>query len=100
VAEQITRDRRGYLDHQRVIAIAFWVVAAAIIVAVLAAVLAIWQFTGTDALWRTVATCVVVGAGTVVFAWLNMFFGEYRQEPGASAIDAARRSNVPTAGER
>ena len=100
MAEQITRDRRGYLDHQRVIAIAFWVVAASIVVAVLAAVLAIWQFTGTDALWRTVATCVVVGAGTVVFAWLNMFFGDIRHEPEASAIEPSRRSSVPTTGER
>jgi hypothetical protein len=96
VAEQTTGKRRGYLDHQRVIAIAFWVVAASIVVAVLAAVLAIWQFTGTDALWRTVATCVVVGAGAVVFAWLNMFFGDIRHDSEASAIDASRRSSVPT----
>jgi fatty acid desaturase len=100
VAEQTSGSRRGYLDHQRVIGIAFWVVAASIVVAVLAAVLAIWQFTGTDALWRTVATCVVVGAGTVVFAWLNTFFGEYRHEPGPAAVDTARQTNVPTTGER
>jgi fatty acid desaturase len=100
VAEQSTGNRRGYLDPQRVIAVAFWVVAASIVVAVLAAVLAIWQFTGTDALWRTVATCVVVGAGAVVFAWLNMFFGDYRHESGASAVDAARRASVSTPGDR
>jgi uncharacterized membrane protein YbhN (UPF0104 family) len=100
VAPQSTVNRRGYLDHTRVIAIAFWIVAASIVVAVLAAVLAIWQFTGTDALWRTVATCVVVGAGAVVFAWLNMFFGEYRHGSGPSAAEDAPRSSVPSAGER
>jgi len=30
--------------------------------------------TGTDALWRTVATCVVVGVGTLAFSWLNSLF--------------------------
>ena len=100
MAEPTTGNRRGYLDHQRVIAIAFWIVAASIVVAVLSAVLAIWQFTGTDALWRTVATCVVVGAGVVVFAWLNMFFGDIRQEPGPSAVDAARRASVSTPGDQ
>jgi hypothetical protein len=33
-------------------------------VAVVACLLAIWEFTGTDILWRTVATCAVIGGGT------------------------------------
>ena len=48
--------RRGYLKPD---------------VAVVALLLAIWQFTGTDVLWRTVATCVVVGAGTLAFSFVN-----------------------------
>ena len=32
-------------------------VAVCLVVAVFASILAIWEFTGTDALWRTVATC-------------------------------------------
>jgi hypothetical protein len=40
-----------------------------------ASILAIWEFTGTDALWRTVATCVVIGVGTLAFSWLNTLFG-------------------------
>jgi hypothetical protein len=50
-----------------------------VVIAVIAAVLAIWQFTGTDVLWRTVARCVVIAAGTGVFAWINVLFGERRQ---------------------
>jgi len=42
--------------------------------AVIASVLAIWGFAGTDALWRTVATCAVIGAGVLIFAWLNGLF--------------------------
>jgi peptidoglycan/LPS O-acetylase OafA/YrhL len=70
------RHRRGYVDHQRVVAVAFWVVSGAISMAVLSAILAIWQFTGTDALWRTVATCAVIAAGMLAFTWLNMMLGE------------------------
>jgi hypothetical protein len=68
--------RRGYLDHQRVVAVAFWVVSLSIGMAVLSAILAIWQFTGTDALWRTVATCAVIAGGVLAFTWLNTLLGE------------------------
>jgi hypothetical protein len=44
--------------------------------AVLSAILAIWQFTGTDALWRTVATCAVIAAGVLAFTWLNTLLGD------------------------
>lgn len=56
--------------------ISFWTTSACILVAVLASLLAIWKFTGTDILWRTVATCAVIGAGTVAFYWVNVLFGK------------------------
>ena len=68
--------RRGFLNRRRVMLFSFWITAVCILVAVVASILAIWEFTGTDALWRTVATCVVVGVGTLAFAWVNMLFGE------------------------
>ena len=49
-----------------------------IVVAVVACLLAIWQFTGTDVLWRTVATCVVIGAGTLAFSFVNGLFDRER----------------------
>jgi hypothetical protein len=42
----------------------FWTMTLCVLVAVVVSILAIWQFTGTDALWRTVATCGVIAAGT------------------------------------
>jgi hypothetical protein len=57
-------------------AISFWTTSACILVAVVASLLAIWKFTGTDILWRTVATCAVIGAGTVAFYWVNVLFGK------------------------
>jgi hypothetical protein len=68
--------RRGFLNPRAVRALAFWITSLCILVAVAASLLAIWKFTGTDVLWRTVATCAVVGAGTLTFWWANTLFGE------------------------
>lgn len=69
---------RGYLDGRMVRALAFWLTSLCIIVAVVACLLAIWEFTGTDVLWRTVATCAVVAFGTLTFSWVNLLFGAPR----------------------
>jgi len=66
--------RRGYLNPAVVIRFAFWTTTLCIVVAVVASILAIWEYTGTDVLWRTVATCAVIGAGTLTFAWINGLF--------------------------
>jgi len=66
--------KRGFLNPRLVTKIAFWTTSACILVAVVAALLAIWNFAGTDVLWRTVATCAVVGAGMVAFYVMNTIF--------------------------
>jgi hypothetical protein len=66
---------RGFLNPHRVMSFSFWITAICLFIAVGASILAIWEFTGTDALWRTVATCVVVGVGTLAFSWINSLFG-------------------------
>jgi hypothetical protein len=68
--------RRGFLNPQIVRGVSFWTTSICLLVAVGASILAIWDFAGKDTLWRTVATCVVIGAGTMVFAWINSAFGE------------------------
>jgi hypothetical protein len=65
---------QGYLNHATVVRFAFWTTTACILVAVVTSVLAIWEFTGTDTLWRTVATCAVIGAGTLTFSVINGLF--------------------------
>jgi hypothetical protein len=37
-------------------------------------ILAIWQFTVTDALWRTVPMCIVIGAATLAVSFANGLF--------------------------
>jgi len=66
--------KRGFLNPRVVTKLAFWTTSACIVVAVVASLLAIWNFAGTDVLWRTVATCAVIGAGMVSFYVINVIF--------------------------
>lgn len=66
--------KRGYLSPGGVRKIAFWTTSACILVAVAASLLAIWEFTGTNVLWRTVATCAVIAAGMMAFFVVNTLF--------------------------
>jgi hypothetical protein len=66
--------RRGYLNPTLVARFAFWTTTVCVLIAVVVSILAIWQFMGTDSLWRTVATCAVIAAGTLAFSWINGLF--------------------------
>ena len=68
--------RRGFLSSKIVRALSFWLPSMCVLVAVAASLLAIWDFTGTDVLWRTVATCAVVATGSMTFSWVNAIFGD------------------------
>ncbi len=79
MAENVSAKRtevRGYLDGHVVRRFTFWTTTVCLMIAVVATLLAIWRFTGTDTLWRTVATSLVVGAGALTFSWINGLFGE------------------------
>jgi hypothetical protein len=80
-AETGKRTRRGYVQPALVARFAFWITTGCILIAVVASVLAIWEFTGTDALWRTVATCAVIGAGTLTFSLVNGLFDPVDRNP-------------------
>jgi hypothetical protein len=79
--------RRGYLNPALVVRFSFWTMTMCVLIAVVVSILAIWQFAGTDALWRTVATCAVIAAGTLAFSWINGLFdtGQRESESGAGA---------------
>lgn len=68
--------RRGFLNTKVVRGLSFFISSNCILVAIVASLLAIWKFTGTDVLWRTVATCAVVAGGAITFSWVNMLFGD------------------------
>lgn len=76
LSESEQHQRRGFINPSLVRSVSFWITSLCILVAVLASLLAIWNFAGTDILWRTVATCAVIGGGTVAFYWVNVLFGK------------------------
>jgi uncharacterized membrane protein required for colicin V production len=73
--------RRGYLNRAMVARFSFWTMTLCVLVAVVVSILAIWEFTGTGALWRTVATCGVIAAGTLAFSWINGLFDPGERDP-------------------
>ncbi len=79
-ARQPLPRRRGYLDPNKVRGIAFWTTSICILVGVVAALLAIWNFSGTDVLWRTVASCAVITGGTLAFSLFNAVYDTTESE--------------------
>jgi len=66
--------KRGFLNPRVITKIAFWTTSACILIAVVACLLAIWDFAKSDVLWRTVATCAVIGGGMIAFYVINGIF--------------------------
>lgn len=77
--EGTKRRKKGFLNADKVRAVAFFTMTMCIIVSVVACILAIWDFAERDVLWRTVATCAVIAGGFVVFTILNTAIGNNEQ---------------------
>lgn len=71
---------KGFLPPRAVRAVSFYVMAACVAASVVTCILAIWDFTKGDALWRLVASFLVVAAGTGLFNAVNASFGEEKPE--------------------
>jgi len=67
---------KGFFPPRAVKMVAFYIISFCIVASVVACVLAIWDFTKKDSLWRLVASFLVVGGGTALFAAVNGIFGE------------------------
>ena len=80
-AKPVSRRRsQGFLPPRAVRGVSFCIISVCIFASVLACILAVWDFTKKDSLWRLIASFIVVGAGTALFAWVNGVFGD--DEPG------------------
>jgi hypothetical protein len=73
--KKIVRRSKGFLNPRGVRAFTFYTISACVILSVIVSILAIWDFTKTDALWRMIATFGVIGVGSAVFAFINNVFG-------------------------
>ena len=70
------RPVKGFFPPRVVRALCFYIISLCIVASVVACILAIWDFTKKDSLWRLVASFVVVGGGTALFATVNGIFGD------------------------
>ncbi len=74
-AAKIKPQMRGVINPGLVRGIAFVVITLSLVVCTVLCILAIWEFTKSDAVWRAIATFIVVSVATGVFAFVNERLG-------------------------
>jgi uncharacterized membrane protein YqjE len=75
VVVELKSKRRGVVDPNVVRVIAFIVITASLVACTVLCILAIWKYTESDAVWRAIATFVVVSTATAIFAFVNEKLG-------------------------
>lgn len=78
VAEITVRTRppiRGVLEPNLVRIISFVVITISLVACTVLCILAIWKFTESDAVWRAIATFIVVSIATAIFTFVNEKLG-------------------------
>lgn len=66
---------RGVINPKLVRNIAFSVITFSLVVCTVLCILAIWKFTESDAVWRAIATFIVVSVATGIFTFVNEKLG-------------------------
>ena len=74
IVEVKTRSR-GVVNPGLVRWIAFVVITVSLVVCTVLCILAIWKFTESDAVWRAIATFIVVSIATAIFTFVNEKLG-------------------------
>ncbi|MDQ6786823.1 MAG: hypothetical protein M3033_08430 [Acidobacteriota bacterium] len=74
-AVKINHETKGVVNPVLVRGIAFIVITVSLVVCTVLCILAIWQFTESDAVWRAIATFIVVSVATGVFTFVNERLG-------------------------
>jgi uncharacterized membrane protein YqjE len=75
VVVELQTKTRGVLDPQIVRWIAFVVITVSLVACTVLCILAIWKFTESDAVWRAIATFIVVSIATAIFTFVNEKLG-------------------------
>ena len=74
------RAPRGYLRPTAVRGFAFWTITICILASVVVSIVAIWNPDQSQALWKTLATSLVIASGCGVFAAVNTSLGASADE--------------------
>lgn len=69
------KEIKGVVSPKLVRNIAFIVITASLVVCTVLCILAIWEFTKSDAVWRAIATFIVVSIATAIFTFVNEKLG-------------------------
>ena len=75
VVVELKSKTRGVINPVAVRWIAFVVITVSLVVCTVLCILAIWQFTQSDAVWRAIATFIVVSTATAIFTFVNEKLG-------------------------
>ncbi len=71
----IRREIKGVVEPKLVRVISFTIITLSLVSCTVLCILAIWQFTQSDAVWRAVATFIVVSVATGIFTFVNEKLG-------------------------
>lgn len=69
------REMKGIVEPKLVRIISFTVITVSLVACTVLCILAIWQFTESDAVWRAIATFIVVSVATGIFTFVNEKLG-------------------------
>ena len=69
------KELRGVVNPELVRLISFVVITISLVASTLLCILAIWDFTKSDAIWRAIATFIVVIISTAIFTVVNEKLG-------------------------
>jgi Na+-transporting NADH:ubiquinone oxidoreductase subunit NqrB len=75
VVVKLKSDARGVVNRNIVRWIAFTVITVSLVACTVLCILAIWEFTKSDAVWRAIATFIVVSIATAIFTFVNEKLG-------------------------
>ena len=73
--ETTKAELRGVLKPKLVRILSFIVITVSLVACTVLCILAIWKFTESDAVWRAVATFIVVSIATAIFTFVNEKLG-------------------------
>jgi hypothetical protein len=73
--ELTRKELRGVVEPKLVRIISFTVITVSLVACTVLCILAIWKFTESDAVWRAIATFIVVSIATAIFTFVNEKLG-------------------------
>jgi len=72
---KIKHELKGVIDPALVRIISFVIITLSLVACTVLCILAIWKFTESDAVWRAIATFIVVSVATGIFTFVNEKLG-------------------------